>query len=42
MQELLVTYSPMYLMGGSIRAEMSVGRKAVEDLKQRIADMGLE
>ena len=42
-QGLLVTYSQMNLTAeGSIRAETSVGRKAVEDLKQRLADMGLE
>ena len=42
-QGLLVTYSQMNLTAeGSIRAEMTIGRKGVENLKQGIADMGLE
>ena len=35
-QGLLVTYSPMHMMGDSIRAEIYVGKKALNDLKQRI------
>ena len=41
-QGLLVTYSPMTMMGDSIRAEMCVGKKAVEELKQRMADLALD
>ena len=41
-QGLLLTYSPMTMMGNSIRAEMCVGKKAVEELKQRMADLALD
>ena len=32
----------MTMMGNSIRAEMCVGKKAVEELKQRMADLALD
>ena len=41
-QGLLVTYSPLTMTGDNIRAEMCVGKREVEELKQRMADLALD
>ena len=38
----MVTYTPLIMRGNRIQAEMCVGRKEVEDLKQRMAKLTLE
>ena len=38
---LLVSYAPIIVSGGKIRGEMRVGKREVEDLKKRMADLTL-
>ena len=41
-QGILVTYSPLTMSGDKIRAEMCVGKREIEELKQRMADLTLD
>ena len=38
----MVTYTPLIMTGDKIQAEMCVGRREVEDLKQRMANLTLD
>ena len=41
-QGILVTYAPLTMSGDKIRAEMCVGKREIEELKQRMADLTLD
>ena len=41
-QGIMVTYTPLIMTGDKIQAEMCVGRREVEDLKQRMANLTLD
>ena len=41
-QGILVTYSPVTLSEGKIKAEMCMGKKEIEELKQRMASLMME
>ena len=41
-QGILVTYSPLTMSGDKIQAEMCVGKREIEDLKQRMANLTLD
>ena len=41
-QGILVTYSPVTSSEGKIKAEMCMGKKEIEELKQRMADLTLD
>ena len=40
-QGMLVTYAPLTISGDKVKAEMCVGKREVEDLKRRMADLTL-